>query len=90
MLFHQQNVQVKVSGLQPRAYHSATSFSLSSGLTEVVIFGGTKDDIFDAKDLADTCLLQFSKCYLLVWELPPPKATRVRMREGEREREERT
>ena len=34
------HVQVRVPTLQSRESHSATAFSLSPGLTEVILFGG--------------------------------------------------
>ena len=60
-------LQVKVPHLQTRCWHSATSFTLTSGLTEVVLFGGCTERPKDAKTdadfprIADTTVLQFGE-----------------------------
>ena len=51
------HVQVKDPSLQERQGHSATAFSLTPTLTEVVLFGGYSGDQY----IADTTVLQFSK-----------------------------
>ena len=48
------HVQITVSMLQRRQFHSATAISLSPGLVEVILFGGTY--------LAKTTVLRFGKC----------------------------
>ena len=53
-------VQVSVPKLQGRCHHSATAFSLSSGLTEVTLFGGCPEWISDALPrIAATTVLRF-------------------------------
>ena len=39
------HVQVRVPTLQSRQGHSATAFSLSPGLTEVILFGGENNHL---------------------------------------------
>ena len=56
-------VQVPIPNLQPRQGHCVAAFSLSPGITEVVIFGGTTsfpDE--DDNDIADTRVLRFGEC----------------------------
>ena len=52
--------------LKPRLSHSLTASSLGPGLTEVTVFGGTTEPWVGSDEkqpkLADTTLLQFSKC----------------------------
>ena len=50
-------------GLKARCGHCAAAYSLSPGITEIVIFGGstrrpTKTDTF----IADTTVLRFGEC----------------------------
>ena len=49
------HVQVRVPTLQSRRSHSATAFSLSPGLTEVILFGGWSGQSLIAK----TTVLRF-------------------------------
>ena len=53
------HVQVTVPIPQERWGHSATAFTLSAGLVEVVLFGGTGSDLTDT---ANTTVLRFGKC----------------------------
>jgi hypothetical protein len=57
------NVQVKVPVPQSRHFHSATSFSISQGMTEVILFGGRSK--FLGPPMANTTMLRFGK--LCVW-----------------------
>jgi hypothetical protein len=50
--------QVKVAGLKRRRYHSAASCYISSGLSEVVLFGGLDESYHT---LADTTVLRFGE-----------------------------
>ena len=52
-------LQVKVS-LQPRRFHSSSAISITSTVTEVIMFGGASDFWGDTI-IADTAVLQFSK-----------------------------
>ena len=61
--------QVKISGQLSRCFHSATSFNLSPGLTEVTLFGGVpewpsnhKTDA-DVPQMANTTVLRFGESY---------------------------
>ena len=55
-------LQVTIPGLQSRYMHSATALSLSPGLTEVTLFGGTPELSDDDVDvLADTTVLRFGE-----------------------------
>ena len=59
-------VQVPISSLQPRQGHCVAAFSLSPGITEVVIFGGNTSYPYDAdNDIADTKVLRFGECLLV-------------------------
>ena len=51
--------QVPAPNLQPRHYHCAAAFSLSPGITEVVMFGG---DSTGGDAIADTTVLRFGEC----------------------------
>ena len=53
------HVQVTVPTLQHRRNHSATAFSLSPGLVEVILFGGEDSNY---KLTANTTVLRFGKC----------------------------
>ena len=56
-------VQVPIPSLQPRRGHCVAAFSLSPGITEVVIFGGNTSYPFDAdNELANTEVLRFGEC----------------------------
>ena len=52
-------------GVQPRRRHTATSSSLTSGLTEVTMFGGITKSVPGRHDqqpkLAETAVLQFGE-----------------------------
>ena len=61
-------MQVTVPTLKSRDGHSATSFSLSPGLTEVIIFGGVDDD---DEDLANTTVLRFGESTSCVSHMRP-------------------
>ena len=50
-------MQVEVPGIMGRESHSATACSLSSGLVEVVVFGGT----YGRGPMADTTVLRFGE-----------------------------
>ena len=55
-------VQVPISSLQPRQGHCVAAFSLSPGITEVVIFGG--NTVFPSNadtDIADAKVLRFGE-----------------------------
>ena len=52
------HVQVKDPSLQARLGHSATAFSLTPTLTEVILFGGRNSE---SHLIADTTVLQFGK-----------------------------
>ena len=62
------HVQVTVPTLKSRGGHSATAFSLSPGLTEVIIFGGVDDD---DEDLANTTVLRFGESTSCVSHMRP-------------------
>ena len=49
------HVQVRVPTLKSRSGHSATAFSLSPGLTEVILFGGWNGQSY----IAETTVLRF-------------------------------
>ena len=49
------HVQVRVPTLQSRNSHSATAFSFSPGLTEVILFGGYNGE----SCIAETTVLRF-------------------------------
>ena len=60
------HVQVTVPSLQSRIDHSATSFSLSPGLTEVTIFGGCSNwSSADLPQIANTTVLRFGESHLM-------------------------
>ena len=58
-------LQVEIPNFQSRFLHSAAAFLLCPGLTEVVIFGGCPEALYQAKLdgdyslIANTTLLQF-------------------------------
>ena len=67
-------VQVKATGLKRRRLHSATSCCISSGLNEIILFGGQDkyipalgQTIANASDhtLADTTVLRFGESIIL-------------------------
>ena len=50
-------------GLKTRYAHCAAAYRLSSGITEIVIFGGsTKHPTSTIDFLADTTVLRFGEC----------------------------
>ena len=56
-------MQVLVPGLKARCCHCAAAYSLSPGITEIVIFGGTATFPPNTGDfLADTTVLRFGEC----------------------------
>ena len=65
------HVQVTVPSLQSRFSHSATAFSLSPGLTEVTIFGGSPNVPSNLKSdadlplIANTTVLRFGESHLM-------------------------
>ena len=65
------HVQVKVPSLLSRCYHSATTFSLSPGLTEITIFGGFPNWPSNFKSdanfpqIANTTVLRFGESHLM-------------------------
>ena len=61
-------MQVTVPTLESRSNHSATAFSLSLGLTEVIIFGGFDED---DTDLANTTVLRFGESTSCVSHMRP-------------------
>ena len=61
-------MQVTVPTLKSRYAHSANAFSLSPGLTEVIIFGGL--DKYN-KDLANTAVLRFGESTSCVYHMRP-------------------
>ena len=61
-------MQVTVPTLKSRQYHSATAFSLSPGLTEVIMFGGLGDGY---KNLANTTVLRFGESTSCVSHMRP-------------------
>ena len=55
-------MQVAVPNLQSRYGHCAAAFSLSPGITEVVLFGGTNCYPVNTKAyMADTTVLRFGE-----------------------------
>ena len=62
------SVQVTVPTLKLRRFHSATSFYLCLGLTEVIIFGGFDED---DTDLANTTVLRFGEFTSCVSHMRP-------------------
>ncbi len=63
--------QVEIPGLQARYLHSATAFTLTPGLCDIVIFGGCPELPSEAKlgdaqyqGIAKTTVLQFGKLSL--------------------------
>ena len=59
------HVQVTVPALQGRFYHSSTAFSVSPGLTEVVLVGGCPEyhrTDADRPQIANTTVLRFGEC----------------------------
>ena len=65
-------VQVPIPNLQPRQCHRVAAFSLSPGITEVVIFGGnTSYPLKDDTDIADTKVLRFGECKSVVYWISP-------------------
>ena len=61
-------MQVTVPTLKSRCGHIATAFSLSPGLTEVIIFGGFDED---NTDLANTTVLRFGESTSCVSHMRP-------------------
>ena len=61
-------MQVTVPTLKSRSDHSATAFSLSPGLTEVIIFGGL--DRYN-EYLANTTVLRFGESTSCVSHMRP-------------------
>ena len=61
-------MQVTVPTLKSRSDHSATSFSLCPGLTEVIVFGGFDDD---DEYLANTTVLRFGESTSCVSHMRP-------------------
>ena len=61
------HVQVTVPSLQSRCRHSATAFSLNSGLTEITLFGGFSEwpsnlkSHADFTPIANTTVLRFGE-----------------------------
>ena len=50
-------------GLKARYCHCAAAYSLSPGITEIVIFGGTTRNPTKSGDfIADTTVLRFGEC----------------------------
>ena len=55
-------MQVLVPGLKARYGHCAAAYSLSPGITEIVIFGGiTEFSNKSGKFIADTTVLRFGE-----------------------------
>ena len=55
-------VQVPVTDLQSRYHHCAAAFTLSPGIAEVVLFGGSTDYPITIETLiAETTVLRFGK-----------------------------
>ena len=61
-------MQVTVPTLKSRRGLSSTAFSLSPGLTEVIIFGGLDED---NRDLANTTVLRFGESTSCVSHMRP-------------------
>ena len=60
-------VQVPIPNLQPRRGHCVAAFSLSPGIIEVVIFGGsTSYPATSYNAIADTKVLRFGECKSVV------------------------
>ena len=82
MVYYVFYVQVPIPSLQSRSGHCVAAFSLSPGITEVVIFGGstsyppTADNIF-----ADTKVLRFGECKSVVVldECSKPQINKVKI-----------
>ena len=53
---------VQLPSLQSRCRHSATVFSLSPNLADVVIFGGYYKCSADVTPIANTTVLRFGEC----------------------------
>ena len=49
-------------GLKARYGHCAAAYSLSPGITEIVIFGGNTTFPPDSGDISDTTVLRFGEC----------------------------
>ena len=57
-------------GLKARCAHCAAAYSLSLGITEIVIFGGTTRYPSKTDDLiADTTILTFRECKICLYSL---------------------
>ncbi len=54
------SMQVKGLSLRPRMSHSATGFTISQEITEVVIFGG-ETDFFSNSEISHTMVLRFGE-----------------------------
>ena len=60
-------VQVPIPSLRPWHGHCVAGFSLSPGITEVVVFGGNISSSGEANhDIDDTKVLRFGECLLVV------------------------
>ena len=66
------SLQVKGHHLQPRDSHSATAFTLSQGITEVIIFGGEGSDLHE---LSATTVLRFGESILRCMFMTPHNAS---------------
>ena len=65
-------MQVKGRSLKRRYGHSATAFTLSQEVTEVIMFGGVgEDEDGDHEKLSDTTVLRFGESIMksLAWLL---------------------
>ena len=56
--------------LKARCYHCAAAYSLSPGISEIVIFGGVTRYPPSTDDLiADTTVLRFGECLICLYSL---------------------
>ena len=63
-------VQVPVTDLQSRCFHCAAAFTLSPGIAEVVLFGGSTISTPTSKTfIAETTVLKFGKYTVCMTQL---------------------
>ena len=62
-------VQIHVASLQCRRSHCVAVFSLSPGMTEIIIHSKTADCPTDNDETSETLILRFGKCKLLLYSV---------------------